>query len=74
MTDTPPVLTYSSVVSRETVRIALTIASLNDLEVKASEVQNAYLTAPNREKVWCILGTEFGPDQGKKALIVRALY
>ena len=42
----PPasVLTYASVVSRETVRIAFTIAALNDLQVKASDVQNAYLT------------------------------
>ena len=46
MTDAPPVLTYASVVSRETVRIALTMAALNDLEVKASDIQNAYLTAP----------------------------
>ena len=38
----PPHMTYSSVVSRETVRIALTLAALNGLEVKASDIQNAY--------------------------------
>jgi hypothetical protein len=32
------------------------------------------LTAPITEKVWCIVGPEFGEDAGKKALIVRALY
>jgi len=74
MTETPAVLTYSSVVSRDTVRIALTIAALHDLEVKASDVQNAYLTAPCAEKIWTRLGPEFGQDQGKEALIVRALY
>ena len=74
MTDAPAVLTYSSVVSRESVRIALTIAALNDLEVKGSDVQNAYLTAPCEEKIWTTLGPEFGEDQGKVALIVRALY
>jgi hypothetical protein len=37
-------------------------------------VENAYLTAPTTEKVWTVCGPEFGPDQGKKALIVRALY
>ena len=73
MTETPAVMTYASVVSRETVRIALTMAALNDLEVKASDVQNAYLTAPCEEKIWTILGPEFGADKGKKALIVRAL-
>ena len=72
--DPPAVLTYSSVVSRDSVRIILTIAALNDLEVKASDVQNAYLTAPCEEKVWTKLGPEFGTDQGKSALIVRALY
>ena len=72
--DPPAVLTYSSVVSRDSVRIILTIAPLNDLEVKASDVQNAYLTAPCDEKVWTKLGPEFGTDQGKSALIVRALY
>ena len=49
MTETPAVLTYASVVSRDSVHIALTIASLNDLQVKASDVQNAFLTAPCKE-------------------------
>jgi hypothetical protein len=70
----PPHMTYSSVVSRETVRIALTLAALNGLEVKASDIQNAYLTAPCSEKIWTILGPEFGVDAGKRAIIVRALY
>jgi hypothetical protein len=36
--DAPATLTYASVVSRETVRIALTLAALNALEVKASDI------------------------------------
>ena len=74
MTDTPAIMTYASIVSRETVHIALTVAALNDLEVKTSDIQNAYLTAPCEEKIWTTLGPEFGPDKGKRALIVRALY
>ena len=74
MIKAPAVITYASVVSRDTVRIALTIAALNDLQVKGSDVQNAYLTAPCEEKIWTTLGPEFGPEQGKKALITRALY
>ena len=74
MTEAPAVMTYASVVSRETVRIALTIAALNDLEVKASDVQNAYLTAPCAERIYTRLGPEFGPDQNKLTVIVRALY
>ena len=74
MTETPKCMTYSSVVGRETVRIALTIAALNDLQVKAGDVMNAYVTAPCREKIWTVLGKEFGIDQGKKSIVVRALY
>ena len=41
MTEAPATITYASVVSRETVRIALTITSLNDLEVKLGDILNA---------------------------------
>ncbi len=74
LTQAPATITYASVVSRETMRLALTFASLNDLEVKAGNVLNAYITAPVKEKVWTILGPEFGLDSGKSAIIVRALY
>ena len=74
MTETPKCMTYSSVVGQETVRIALVIAALNDLQVKAGGVMNAYVKAPCREKIWTVLGKEFGTDQGKTAIIVRALY
>jgi hypothetical protein len=73
-TKAPPTIKYSSVVSRETVRLALTIAALNDLEVKVGDVLNAYITAPITKKVWITLGPEFGPNAGKPAIIVRALY
>ena len=67
-------MTYSSVVGRETVRIAFTIAALNNLQVKAGDVMNAYVTAPCSENIWTFLGKYFGADQGNKAIIVRALY
>ena len=74
MTETPKCMTYSSVVGRETGRIALTIDVLNNLQVKVGDVMNAYVTAPCSEKIWTFLGKEFGADQGQKAIIVRALY
>ena len=74
MTEPPKTATYASVVSRESVRIALTIAALNDLEVKSADIQNAYLTAPCQEKIVIRVGDEFGEDSGKLAVIVRALY
>ncbi len=74
LTEAPATITYASVVSCETVRLALTFASLNDLEVKVGNVLNAYITAPVKGKVWTILGPKFGLDSGKSAVIVCALY
>ena len=73
-TNPPETITYSSVVSRETVRIALALAALNDLEVKVADIQNSYIPAPVTEKIWTVLGKEFGQDAGKRAIIVRDLY
>ena len=74
-TDDPIDSTYTGVVSRETVRIALTYAALNGLNVEAADVQNAYLTAPTTEKFYITCGPEFGSENiGKRALVKRALY
>ena len=62
MTEAPATLIYASVVSRESVRIALTLAALNDLEVKTADIKNVYLTAPVSELIWTILGPEFDLD------------
>jgi hypothetical protein len=67
-TGSPTIMTYASVVSRETVCIALTIATLNDLKVKRANILNAYISAPVKEEAWCVLGPEFGPGTGKSAL------
>jgi len=70
----PTSMTYSSVVARDSVRIALTIASLNSLNVSACDIGNAYLNAACREKLWTVAGTEFGSEQGSIMIIARALY
>jgi hypothetical protein len=76
MTKPPPSsVTYASVVSPESVCIILTLAALNGLEVLSSDIQNAYLTAPTKEKIWTTCGAEFGgEDSGKRAVIVYTLY
>ena len=74
MTEVPKTLIYASIVSRETGRITLTIAALNNLEVKMADVQNAFLTVPCSELIHMTLGSEFGEDQGKTVVIVQALY
>ncbi len=73
MTDVPSTVKYASVVSREMVCIALTIAALNALKVMAPDIMNDYIIAPNKEKIWKSLGPEFGKDKGQKAIIVRAV-
>jgi hypothetical protein len=72
--DTPHAMTYAIVVSRESVIIAINLAALNDLDFKMADIENTYLTAPITEKVWTMIGPEFGDDAGKRALIVRSLY
>ena len=42
--------------------------------MRAAEIQNAYIKAPVAEKIWTVLGPEFGTDAGKSAVIIRALY
>ena len=58
----------------------LLVAALNELNVLSGDVQNAYLTAPNREKVWIRAREEFGVVPGceelvgKILIVKRALY
>jgi hypothetical protein len=66
--------TYSSVVSRDSVRIAFLIAALNDLEVSACDISGAYLNAETKEKVYTMARPEFETNKGRPALIVRAIY
>ena len=73
-TNPPSSTTYSSVVSRDSVRIAFLIAALHELDIWAADIGNAYLNAPCREKIWTVAGTEFGSDKGCVLIIVRALY
>ena len=62
-------MTYSSVVSRESVRIAFLLAGLNGLEVSACDISGAYLNAPAGEKVWFEAGTECGDNKGLAMIV-----
>jgi len=64
VTDPPTSITYSSVVSSDSVRIAFLIAALSDLEILGADVGNAYLNAETKEKVYTTAGKEFGKYQG----------
>ena len=66
---------FAGVVSRESVRIAFTYTVLNDLQVFAADICNAYLQAPSSQKDYVMCGPEFGIENiGKVVLIHRALY
>jgi hypothetical protein len=71
LAETSAALTYSSVVSRESCRIAFTIAALNDLDLLIFDVGNAYLKAMTMEKLYCYAGKEFGPEEKGKLMIIR---
>ena len=73
-TETPTSLTYSSVVSRDSVRIILLAAALNGLQVMACDIQNTYLTTNCHEKIWTYAGPEFGSERGQPMIIRKALY
>ena len=73
-TKTPPSVIYSTVVSCNLVRICLTIAAMNDLEVLFGDIENIYLSAPCHEKVWLRAGPKFGHLKGKVMVVKKALY
>ena len=74
-TPDPTTSSYAGVVSRESIRIALTYAALMGLDVWAADIQNAYLQAPSSEQHYIVCGAEFGLENvGRVALIKRALY
>jgi hypothetical protein len=52
----PASATYSTVVERDLVRILLPIAALNVLNILGADAQNAFLTAPDKEKCWMVAG------------------
>ena len=72
--DVPTSMNYLSVVSRDSVRIALTLVALNCLDLNTADVQNTYLNAKPKGRVYFYAGTEFGKDEGKLVIVVRALY
>ena len=74
MTQMLDVITYSSIVTTETGHIALMVAASHDIQLKAVDILNAYVMAPNRVMIKKLLGWKFEDDAGKSTIIVRVLY
>eukprot|EP00957_Ditylum_brightwellii_P190733 14520403-Ditylum_brightwellii.AAC.1 len=49
-TEAPVAMTHSSVVSRDSIRLAFLIVGLNELDVMCCNLQNSYLNAKCKEK------------------------
>ena len=60
--------------SIDSVKIALTIAVLNELDIMACDIQNTDLTELFRENIWTFAGPEFGEEEGTFMLVKTALY
>ncbi len=69
-TPDPKSLSFAGVLSRDSIRIALTHAALLGLPVMGADIRNAYLQAPSSEKhLFIICGPEFGiQNEGRVAL------
>ena len=70
----PSSITYSSVVSRDSIRIAFALSALNGVDIRATDIGNAYLNAKCQETIQKVARAEFGSEKGKVMLVVRALY
>ena len=55
-------------------RICVLISALNKLDLQSAYIENTYLTASCREKIWARTGPNFGHDEGKLFIVVKALY
>ncbi len=58
--DPPASITYSSVVTHDSVCRDFLIAALNDLDIFSADITNACLNATTRERVDATCGMEFG--------------
>ena len=67
-------LSYCTVVSRDSVRIAFLLAALNSLDIHSCDIRNGYLSAPCREFYYHIAGDEFGTEKGKVFIAKITLY
>ena len=74
LTDIPLDSVYSGVVSIRGFRLVLFLAELNNLELWATDIGNAYLEAYTSEKVYIIGGPEFGELEGHILVVSKALY
>ena len=67
-------ITYTGIIIMDSARIELLIMALNYLKIMAGDIQNAYLNAPTKERVFFYAGYEWKSDKVRQVFIFRALY
>jgi Reverse transcriptase (RNA-dependent DNA polymerase) len=65
---------YSGVIILQGFRLILFLAELNELQLWATDIGNAYLEAYTSKKVYIIAGPKFGDNEGHILVISKALY
>ena len=61
-------------VTRDSVQIMLMTDALNSIDLLGDDVQNEFLTEPNRYKSWLRFSLGFGTDQGNNLILMMELY
>jgi len=73
LTNSPTSMTYSSVVSRDSVKIGFLTAAFNNVDILAGCKQNEYLNAKTKERIYFIAGDEWKSNKDRIVVVVRAL-
>jgi hypothetical protein len=72
--DPPKEDVYSGVVSMDMIRLGFMLAKMNDLQICAADIGNAFLYGKTSKKCYIVAGPEFGEFQGQKLIIHKGLY
>ena len=66
---------YASTVCLEHIRLQIFLLALNKCKIVGGDIGSAYLNAFTKEKIWSILGIEFGENMKDRVVqVVKALY
>ena len=65
---------FASVVLTEVVRLGFVLTRICDLQCIAGDVGNAFLTAYTSEKIYIVVGPEFGELEGRIMKMEKAVY
>ncbi|MGH7974542.1 MAG: reverse transcriptase domain-containing protein [bacterium] len=65
---------YASTVNPLSIRLLLTIAKANNLDVVTADIGNAFVHADSKEMVYSRAGPEIGQREGCIVIVMKALY